>query len=69
MDYTEVMINAVTISEVFADVCGEARYFTMELLNHRQENGIPMEKEEIVAFFSKIFDTLWEKRMSVGKGN
>lgn len=63
------MINAVTISEVFADVCGEARYFTMEFINHRQENGNPLGKEEIIAFFSVMFDTLWEKRMSVGKGN
>lgn len=63
------MINAVTISEIFDDVCDSSRYLMMDIMEHRERIGNPMSTEETLATWDKIFDMVWQKRISAGKGN
>lgn len=69
MDYKEVMINAINISEIFDDVCDSARYLLMDILEHHERVDNPLSIEETLETWDKVFDMVWKKRIGVGKGN
>lgn len=65
-----MMINAVTISEVFAEVSESADKMLRHWLNNRKSYADSVSATEIAEAWKEFFEAAYQKRVELtGKGN